>query len=200
MIDFRLLTTSSEINLARKLIYQDYFVGRNWFPKNNPSGLRIERVENDKIFADDYDKIATWFGAFLESEIIGCCRLSKRINGKFELERYHYLPEYIRQDPYASEFNRYATHRKLINNPVFFFQVIKFVVEYSLEKELSIFSTTGINSITRYTDVGFEQCDAPTFKFSDSDSNSVHLVFMPNDSKRKRDIIERCISIIESYK
>jgi len=199
MIDFRLLTSLNEINLARKLIYQDYFIGRNWFPTNNLSGLRIEKTENEKIFVDDYDNVATWFGVFHDDEIIGCCRLCKRINGKFELERYHYLPEYIRQDLHANEFNRYATHQNFTDSPVIFFQLIKFMAEYSLESESSIFSTTGINSITRYTDVGFEKCDVPKFKFSDSDSNFVHLVFMPNDYKKKKESIRRCVSIIESY-
>lgn len=202
MIDFRLLTSQNEINLARKLIYQDYFIGRNWFPTNNLSGLRIEEIENEKMYVDDYDNVAIWFGVFLNGEIIGCCRLCKRINGKFELERYkhhNFLPEYISQDLYVNELNRYATHQNFTDNPVIFFQLIKFVVEYSLEAKISIFSTTGINSITRYIDVGFEQCDVPTFKFSDSDRNFVHLVFMPNDFKKKKKIIRRCASIIESY-
>jgi hypothetical protein len=199
MIDLRLLISPNEVDLARKLIYQDYFINRKWFPTNNLSGVRIEQIESGKIFVDDYDDVATWFGAFLDGEIIGCCRLCRRINGTFELERYHYLPEYISQDLRANELNRYATHQNFTDSPVIFPRLIKLVVEYSLESEISIFSTTGINSVTRHTDIGFEQCDVPAFKFSDSDGDFVHLVFMSNDIKKKKEIIRRCVSIIESY-
>lgn len=200
MINARLLNSLKEVNLARRLIYQDYFIGRNWFPVNNLSGIRIENIEKEKIFADDFDKTAIWFGAFLENEIVGCCRLCKRINGKFELERYHYLPEYISKDLRVKELNRYATHQSFTDNPVIFFHLINVVVEYSLNSEIAFFSTTGINSITRYMDAGFEKCDVPKFKFSDSDSNFVNLVFMPNDHKKKKEVIERCTSAIESQR
>jgi hypothetical protein len=199
MIDVRILILPDEINLARKLVYQDYFINREWFPTNNLSNLRIAQIENATIFTDDYDKVAIWLGAFLEGEIIGCCRLCKKINGKFELELYHYLPEYIKQDAQTNEINRYATHQNFIGNPLIFVKLMKFAVEYALQSGISIFSTTGVNSVEIHTDIGFEQCEVPPFKFSESDTNSVYLVYMPNNVKKKKEIIKRCTSIIASY-
>ena len=199
MIDVRPLISSGEINLARNLVYQDYFINRNWFPTNNRSGLRIEQVENLKVFTDDYDKVATWFGAYLAGEIIGCCRLCKRLNGKFELERYHFLPENIRQDIQVNEFNRYATHEKFTNDPMVFIKLVEFIIEYALQSNISIFSTTGINSIARYKDLGFEQCDITPFKFSETDNNYVHIVYTSNEVEKKKEFIKRCAKFIESY-
>jgi hypothetical protein len=194
----KLLTQYDEINQAKHLVYQDYFLNRKWFPENNLSGLHIEQIGNFKIFADDYDKVSSWFGVYSEGDMVGCCRLCNKLNGLFEVERYHSLPQCIERDGKVFELNRYATQLKFSNDIGIFATLMKYIAEYALQKKLHIFSTTGINDASRYVDIGFERCDVPSFKFSESDSNYVDIVYTSNKIERKKEIIKRCAMIIAS--
>jgi hypothetical protein len=203
MIDVAIITGSREINSAKQLIYQDYWCGKSWDPgAGNLSGLRIDHEQ--RIYTDPYDQTATWFGAYISGEIIGCCRLCKRLDGIFEIEPYlekqgRSLPDDIRLEPQASEFNRFATHEKFRGSPMVFVTLTGLVTKYSLSSKIHIFSTTGYNSVTRYKKIGFKCCDFEPFKFNESDLHKVHLVYSTDSEKRKQNIVNRCASIAESY-
>jgi hypothetical protein len=199
MIEKRILSVPSEINLAKKLLYQDYFLDKNWTPKaGNPSGLHINHEE--KIYSDNYDSVATWFGVFISGEIIGCCRLCKRLDEMFEIEHYleHPLPDEIKNEKFANEANRFATHKKFREDFVVFALLTGLIVEYSLGSNIHIFSTTGYNDINRHKKVGYIQCNFPPFQYSKSDPY-VHLVYTTTKNEQKQNIVNQCKIIVKAY-
>jgi hypothetical protein len=198
MIDIRMLSTPNEVNLAKHLLYQDYFLDIGWTPyEDNPSGLRVNHPQ--KVYTDNYDKVSIWFGAFIAGEIIGCCRLCQRLEGKFEIERYleSPLPSEIKDGSFA-EANRFATQKKFRRDFAIFALLTQSIVEYSLKSDIHIFSTTGYNDLDRHKEVGYVQCDIPPFQYSKSDP-FVHVIYTTTKSEQKQYIINLCKAIAKTY-
>jgi hypothetical protein len=74
----------SEIIEAQKLLYRDYKFEQKWEIPLNPSNVRYE---NERL-RDDFELIATWFGAFYKGQIVGCLRYIPARAGKLEVSRY----------------------------------------------------------------------------------------------------------------
>jgi hypothetical protein len=207
MIEVKILSSPSEIHSAKHLLYQDYYYYRDitarWIPEEgNPSGLHIDHSQ--EIYSDNYDEVATWFGVYISGEIIGCCRLCTRLEGMFEIEHYlkkqkRSLPKDIKQEKLANELNRCATHEKFRRDIMIFAKLTGFVIEYSLNSNIHVFSTTGYNDIDRHKQIGYKQCKFAPFRYSESDPNFVDLVYTTDKAERKKRIIKLCATIAKSY-
>ena len=106
-MEARVLTQEQEIIAAQKLAYEVQVEELQWqLQPDNPSGLHIKELPQGKILCDDYDTVATWLGVFQQDTLVGCQRNCRRLNGKFELERYHELLDFIQKDELAWETTR----------------------------------------------------------------------------------------------
>ena len=112
MMEARILTEATEVIEAQKLAYEVLVEELKWEIKaDNPSGLHVKELPEGKVLLDDYDTVATWFGAFTENTLVGCQRICRRLNGKFELECYHKLLDFIKEDELAMEVTRLALRK-----------------------------------------------------------------------------------------
>ena len=111
-MEARVLTDKQEIIEAKKLAYEVLVKEQKWEIKpNNPSGLHIKDFPEGKVLWDDYDTVATWLGVFQENILVGSLRICRRLNGKFELEHYHSLLDFIQKDELAVEVTRLAVEK-----------------------------------------------------------------------------------------
>ncbi|NEP87347.1 MAG: hypothetical protein F6K18_11205 [Okeania sp. SIO2C2] len=109
-MEARILTNEQEIIEAKKLAYEVLVKEQQWEIKpDNPSGLQIKYLpQGGKVLWDNYDTVATWLGVFQENTLVGSQRICRRLNGKFELECYHELLDFIREDDLAIESTRFV--------------------------------------------------------------------------------------------
>jgi hypothetical protein len=93
----RLLESKHEIETAQRLIYQVFVEEMQWIPDiENPSGIRFFEDQKGKRFVDYFDENAIWFGTFHHQTLIACWRFCEPRNGKFELEHYHPIPNFLK--------------------------------------------------------------------------------------------------------
>ena len=75
---------------ACALLHKVYSEEAVWkFSTENPSQLRAEIRDNKRVLVDRFTENAVWFGAFDESQLVGCVRLTfADENNKLEVEGY----------------------------------------------------------------------------------------------------------------
>lgn len=113
MMEARILTDEGEIIEAKKLAYEVLVEELKWEIKpDNPSGLYVKELPEGKVLWDEYDAVATWLGVFEENTLVGCLRICRRLNGKFELELYRELLDFIREDELAMECTRFSFSKR----------------------------------------------------------------------------------------
>lgn len=107
------MTDETEIIEAKKLAYEFVVAELKCEIKaDNPCGLHVKNLPEGKVLCDDYDTVATWLGVFEENTLVGCMRICRRLNGKFELECYHELLDFIKEDELAMEATRLVVRKK----------------------------------------------------------------------------------------
>lgn len=112
MMEAIILKEEREIIEAKKLAYEVLVEELKWEIKpDNPSGLYVKELPEGKVLWDNYDTVATWLGVFEENTLVACQRICRRLNGKFELECYHELLYFIREDELAMEVTRFAIRK-----------------------------------------------------------------------------------------
>ncbi len=111
-MEARILTDKREIIEAKKLAYEVLVKELKWeITPDNPSGLHVKELPEGKVLWDDYDTVATWLGVFEENTLVGSLRICRRLNGKFELEHYYSLLDFIQKDEFAVELTRLAVDK-----------------------------------------------------------------------------------------
>jgi hypothetical protein len=89
-ITIKILDTPELIEDACALLYKTHVEQVGWeFSPDNPSQLRVETRNNRNLLVDRFTNSAIWFGAFNDSLLIGCIRLTfADENNKLEMEGY----------------------------------------------------------------------------------------------------------------
>ena len=112
MMEAKILADEGEIIEAKKLAYEVLVEELKWEIKpDNPSGLYVKELPEGKVLWDNYDTVASWLGVFEGNTLVGCLRICRRLNGKFELESYHELLDFIKEDELAVEATRLAIRK-----------------------------------------------------------------------------------------
>jgi putative hemolysin len=176
----KILNTPNEILEAQMLAYQVLVKEQNWEIKSgNPSNLHICKGSNGNKICDIYDVVSTWFGVFDNERLVACHRLSRRLNGKFEMELYHELPEFIRMDPNAVELNRLSVHKDYRKTLAFSMLTLA-EYSYALENNYtycffsSYYPTPGKIFSERF---GFSIIPSP-FRYFHDDPQEVYLFYI----------------------
>lgn len=79
---------------------------------DNSSGLHVQNLPEGKVLCDDYDTVATWLGVFDGNTLACSTRICRRLNGKFELECYRELLDFIKEDELAMQVTRLVVRKK----------------------------------------------------------------------------------------
>ena len=173
-IEVRELHDADEIDAAKHLVFQVYAFDNKWQPApDNLSGWHVERIGERNIFVDDYDEVATWYGAYQGGDLVGCCRTCARRNGLLEFERYvrrylHWYPERyceryqslldcIAKERRAREVNRSAVKRDFRASVIIFVKLRRLIVRSALQNMTPLFLTNDIDDIAKYEKIGMQR-------------------------------------------
>src|SRR4030042_3893704 len=192
-INIKELVTLDEITCAKNLLYNIYIEEFNWnLPSSNPSELKIENYKNIKILMDKYDEISKWFGVFIEDKLVACCKFCQRLNGKFEIELYQNIPEFILNDSNAVEINKLVI-KKEFRGKFLLFHLAKFLYATLLNKYSIIFTAAvfPVPGLLYTQNLGFKKADLDPFKYIKEQNDYVNLLFIPNDINYKQNQLKK---------
>lgn len=173
----------NEIHLAQRLCYEVLVLEQSWSVRpDNPTQLRVEASK----LCDTYDSVATWFGVFDANNLIACHRNCDRLNALFELEHYHSLPNFIRQDRSAVEATRLAVRKEYRSSKVVL-ELINFEFKHLLKRGSQTLFTTGFfpkpgNFYIRK--FGLTKHGDP-FRYHEDDPNDVYLFYIASEEIQK---------------
>ncbi len=192
-IDIKELKTSDEIILAKNLLYKIYIEEFKWnFSDINPSDLKIENYYDVKILKDKFDEISKWFGVFIEKRIAACCKFCQRLNGKFELELYQNIPDFISNDSNAIEINKLVI-KKEYRGKFLLFHMAKYFYTALLNNYSTIFTTAvfPVPGLLYTQNLGFKTADLEPFKYIKEQNEYVNLLFIPDDKNYKQNQLKK---------
>lgn len=173
----RFLESDEEIRMAQRLIYQVYVEEIGWIPEQeNPSRIHFQSWQGKMLFMDDFDRNALWFGTFHYDELIACWRFCPPQQGKFELELYHPVPNFLKASN-SLEVNRLAIHRNYRNRSRIIYGLIREAYETLYQDfDYTFAAVTFPNPGDLYLKIGLKKLNVPSFKYSPSDPQEVSLI------------------------
>ncbi|NET16151.1 MAG: hypothetical protein F6K08_26665 [Okeania sp. SIO1H6] len=194
-----ILTEKREIIEAKKLAYEVSVKEQKWEIKpDNPSGLHVKELPEGKVLSDDYDTVATWLGVFQENTLVGSQRICRRLNGTFELECYHELLDFIREDDLAMESTRFV-FAKQYRQSVAVLMLFRLLYQIFLEKGGYLFGTAFFpNPGKLYVNkFGGTRHEIP-FRYYPDDPQEVYLYYLNGyDRPYLRNMISQFETILE---
>jgi len=192
-IDIKELITSDEIILAKNLLYNIYIEEFKWnLSDSNPSELKIENYYDIKILKDKFDEISKWFGVFIEKKIAACCKFCQRLNGKFEIELYQNIPEFILNDSGAVEINKLVI-KKEFRGKFLLLQLAKYLYANLINNYTTIFTTAvfPMPGLLYTQNLGFKKAELDPFKYIKEQNDNVNLLFIPDDINYKQNQLKK---------
>ena len=182
------LKTDREIKNAQRLIYQVFVKEMGWIPDPaNFSGIRFVGDAEGKRFVDDFDPVATWFGTFHNQELIACWRFCEPLDGKFELEHYHPIPEFLKAAK-SLEITRLVIHPQYRSRSRVMLHLTQTAYKHLCDQFDYTFAAVGFPYPGNlYLKLGAKQADVKPFKYSPLDKNEVQLIVL--DFKDKSTVV-----------
>ncbi len=181
-----IINEPEQLNKARSLLHCCYLEHLEWeIAHCNPSGIKIQKWENQAIISDDYDDLAVWFSVLDDNDdCIVCGRLCHNdSNGLLEIERYDNaiksLKDILQKKNQFNivELNREAVLPKYADNSKVYLLLLKLIFEYCLKNNYSILTTSNlIRWVDIYDKIGFKRLEA-VFKYFDSEPEPVVSYF-----------------------
>ncbi|NET55003.1 MAG: GNAT family N-acetyltransferase [Symploca sp. SIO2E6] len=194
------MAQEEEIIEAKKIAYEVLVKELKWeLRADNPSGLHVKNLPQGKMLCDDYDQVATWLGVFDQNTLVGCLRVCSRFQGKFELERYHELLDFIKQDPLAIEGNRLAV-RKDYRQSTAVLMLFRILYKDLLSNKGGYCFGTGFfpNPGKLYVNkFGMKKHEIP-FRYHPEDSQEVYLYYINGyDRSKLREMISKFETLLK---
>jgi len=164
--------------LHNRLIEQ---IGWNFLPKN-PSQLRVEIRNNRHLLVDRFTDNAAWFGAFDDSMLVGCLRVTfVDENNKLEIDGYknsqviqEYLPE---NRSNCTEMTRIAILKNYSGLGILRSLCLA-AFKYCDSNKYSICGApSNVHVISLFKRIQFPLKMANAFKYEEQDPESVHFYF-----------------------
>lgn len=194
MITTKILDSESLIEDACALLYKVYIEHMQWnFDVNNPSKLRVEVKSGRKLLVDNFTNKATWFGAFIKDQLIGCIRIcGTDENNRFEVERYNNsepVRDYLTQKNSCVELTKLAVESKY-NGQGVARKILLAAFRYCDKHDLSVFTCTH-NAYLKYF---YGQIEFPlkvehAFKYEEQDPMPVNFYYASHEKDEVNDIV-----------
>ncbi len=190
-LQFRELISDEEKRLAQNLVYKVFLSEQNWRPlENNPSGIHVEEIKSLPCLCDRYDPVATWHGAFAGQKLAACFRVSSKVDGKFEVERYYPLAAHLIHNKNAREVTRLAIEGSYRGNNTFF-QFMRYLAVLSQEREWLIFASVGTTKMAKtLSKLGVHRCDGLRFRYNGVDPNECEIFYF--SASEATAVVEKC--------
>lgn len=171
---------------VRSFLYQIYFNELQWSPPaDNPSGWKVEEGTTDQPrFIDNFENQAKWIWVSDDDEnILSCCRLITPIEKKLEYELYTPAMIEIESDSSKIELNRFAINHKLLNTNLPLKMLYSALEFCTLEKKHFLVIPTPEVIYEYCVKLGFHCSSHAPFKYSDTDPDSIKLVYLDLQDK-----------------
>ena len=180
-ITTRVLSSENDFLQAKHLVHEIFIkeLKRN-FPSNNPSGVRVSKKNGLNLLEDDFDEWATWIGAFHNDKLVGCNRHFTPLNGQFEIERYHKLPNSVTDKKNVVESNRLVVdpeYRSLGIMDNIFKYALSYFENQGIQYSICTAKVPGIGTLY-IRKVGYELVDNISFKYNPSDEEEVKVMIL----------------------
>lgn len=196
MITIKQLESVELIEEACALLYKTHIKQSDWmFSPDNPSELRIENRDDRNLLVDRFTNDAIWFGAFDNSKLVGCVRLTfADKNNKLEMEYYKgstVIQEYFPTNKsHCVEVTRCAVSRDR-NGPHFRVQDLFLVMfQYCEDNQYSICTTTSNEYlIATLKKIGFPLKMEHAFKYAEHDPAPVNFYFADYSKAEVKNIV-----------
>jgi RimJ/RimL family protein N-acetyltransferase len=189
------LDTPELIEDACALLCTAHFEYGDWeFSPNNPSQIRIEIRNNRKVLIDRFTDNAIWFGAFDESKIIGCTRLTfPDENNKLEIEGYKnssVIQKYLPRDKSHCVESTRSRVLKSYSGLGVIWQLLLAAFQYCEDNRYSLCATTNNEPmIAILKKLGFPLKLASAFKYEEHDPSPVNFYFADYSKSEIKNII-----------
>ena len=183
-ITIKKLDTPELIEDACALLYVVHFEQFGWkFSPDNPSQLRVKIKDGRRLLVDRFTDNAIWFGAFDNSQLLGCVRLtSVDENNKLEMESYGnsaVIQKYLPKDKsHCVEITRCAVLPTQNRRNFRVHDLLLFTFEYCENNQYSICTTTSNEYlISMLKRIHFPLKSEHAFKYEDQDPAPVNFYF-----------------------
>lgn len=183
-ITIKKLENNETIENACALLYKVHFEEAGWiFSPDNPSQLRVELRNNQHLLVDRFTDQAIWFGAFDDSRLVGCIRLTLvDENNKFEMEGYEnsvVIREHLLIDKsHCMEMTRAAVLRSH-NGQGIVRRLFLAAFQYCQDNQYSVCTTTNNGYlIALFKNIGCPLKMELAFKYEEQDPMPVNFYFI----------------------
>lgn len=203
----KILTSSHEIDMARRLVYKIYVEEGGWTPSlDNPSGLKVLKFPDSTppMIIDRFDPYSTWVGVFDEAraEPVACGRISSRDQyGKFEIQYYDDTISNLEQIDLKLNPNVFVLNRTAIlseyRGTAAWLILLRQGFAYCHEQKHAAFSGTSVEKVQRVHDsIGYPCVEGLSFQYEISGENyaKVYHATYPDDTCR---VIENLDTLID---
>ena len=201
MLIVKELDNSKLVEDACALLYRVLVEQDNWnFSPDNPSQLRVEIKNNRRLLVDRFTDNAVWFGAFDDSNLVGCIRVTFiDENNKLEVEGYnnsHVIQEYLPLDKSQCVELTRVTVLYNYNNIGVLKPLFLTAFKYCDENKYSIFCASSNRYLIKlFKDIGFPLKMEMAFKYEAKDPNLVNFYFSDYNKSEVNNMIQE----LESY-
>lgn len=195
MIIIRKLDTPELVEDAAALLYKVYYEEVVWkFAPDNPSQLRIETRNNRSVLVDRFTDKAIWFGAFDDSQLVACGRLTFiDENNKLELESYpnssiiqRYLPE---DKSHCAELTRAAVLKSHRGRGIVRHLFLS-IFQYCEDHQYSVMATPNHGYIVKLLkEIGWPLKMEIAFKYEEHDPSPVNFNFANYTKSEVKNVI-----------
>lgn len=190
------LDTPELVEDACALLYKTHIEQANWkFSPDNPSQLRVETRNNRNLLVDRFTNRAIWFGAFNNSEIIGCIRLTfPDENNKLEMEGYKssdVIQQYLPTDKsHCVEITRCAVLPAQNRRDFRAHDLLLSIFEYCENNKYSICtSTSNEYLIAMLKKIHFPLKAEHAFKYEDQDRAPINFYFADYTTSEIKNVV-----------
>lgn len=202
-ITIKKLDTPELIEDACALLYVVHFEQGGWkFSPDNPSNLRVKIKDGRKLLVDRFTDNAIWFGAFDNTQLLGCARLTfVDENNKLEMESYEsstIIQQYLPKDKIrCAEIARCAVLQGKSNLGVRISDLFLAAFRYCEEKQYSILAAShNVYIISLFKKIGYPLKKEHAFKYEEQDVAPVNFYFADYEKAEVKNMILN----LESYK
>lgn len=201
MITVKRLEESKLIEDACALLYRTMLETANWeFLPDNPSQLRVETKNNRRLLIDRFTDNAVWFGAFDESTLVGCIRVTfVDENDKLEIEGYkssRVIQEYIPSDKKRCVELTRTSCLHSYNGLGVLRHLFLSAFKYCHENQYSVCGASSNGYIINlFEKIGFPLKIEHAFKYEKQDPSPVNFYFADYNKSEIKNIISK----LESY-
>ncbi|UIE39638.1 GNAT family N-acyltransferase [Leptodesmis sichuanensis] len=175
----RPLQIEQHIKLAQRLVHQVFVEEMGWIPDPlNPSGIRCVDDRLGKLFVDDFDEAAIWFGTFHHGHLIACWRFCPPRNGKFELEHYHPIPDFLKTSA-SLEVTRLVIYPQYRQRSRVLLNLAQTTHQHLRDQFNYVFAAVEFpHPGNLYLKLGLKRAGVSPFKYSPVDQNEVEIVVL----------------------